>query len=137
MKSEGYSLANASEQLVFGDSERLCNQLLRLVRPGKKTATCSSVTSFGPGGDLHPVVGRIDAAMNWNGTPAILIKTLEVTEARFKDVDESFALAEGENIDLKGWQQDHQTFFERNGGFSWDMILVCERFELVHDFESE
>ena len=56
---------------------------------------------------------------------------------RFCDVDESFALAEGEDDDLEGWRKGHQLYFERNGGFSEDMMLVCERFELVHDFKAE
>jgi len=137
MNSKGFKLSDASAQFKFGDTEELCNLLLKLVRSGKKTATCSSIKSYGPGGEVRPIVGRIDAAMNWNDTPALLIRTVEVVETRFKDVDESFALAEGENLDLAGWREDHQAYFERNGGFSLDMVLLCERFEVVHDFEAK
>ena len=28
----------------------------------------------------------------------------------------------------------HQPYFERNGGFDSKMMLVCERFRLVHDY---
>lgn len=122
---------------TFGDNEELCNYLLRLVRTGKKTATCGALRDFESEGDAMPVVGRQDIALNWDGTPALIIETLEVTQMRFCDVDESFALAEGENDDLEGWRRDHQAYFERNGGFDNEMVLVCERFKLVHDCLSQ
>ena len=126
-----------SVSFTFGDSEELCNELLRLVRLGKKTATCEALRAFGPDGEAMAVVGRRDIALNWDGTPALLIETLEVTQKRFCDVDECFALDEGENDDLDGWRRDHQEYFERNGGFDREMILVCKRFRLVHDYESQ
>ncbi len=73
----------------------------------------------------------------WDGTPALIIESLEVTQIRFSDVDKLSALAEGENDDLDGWRRDHQQYFERNGGFDNEMILVCERFKLVHDYGSQ
>ena len=115
----------------FGDNEDLCNELLRLVRSGKKTATCDALRQFGPHGEEIPLVGRRDVALNWDGTPALLLETLEVTQMRFCDVDESFALAEGENNDLEGWQRDHQEYFERSGGFDPEMLLMCERTVVV------
>jgi uncharacterized protein YhfF len=133
-KPEGYSLASVT--FTFGDNEELCNELLSLVRSGKKTATCEALRNFGPDGEEMPVVGRQDVALNWDGTPALLLETLEVTQTRFCDVDEDFALAEGENDDLAGWRHDHQSYFERNGGFDPRMMLVCERFRLVRDLES-
>ena len=121
----------------FGDTEKLCNKLLSLVRSGKKTATCDALRRFGANGEAMPVVGRRDVALNWDGTPALLIETIEVTQTRFCDVAERFALAEGENDDLEGWRRDHQEYFERTGGFDPQMMLVCERFRLVHDYESQ
>ena len=82
-----------------------------------------------------PEVGRQDIALNWDGSPALLIETVFLEHKRFDEVEEGFALAEGENETLKGWQDNHRRYFERNGGFSDDMILVCERFRLVEDFE--
>jgi uncharacterized protein YhfF len=58
-------------------------------------------------------------------------------QMRFCDVDENFALAEGENGDLEGWRRDHRRYFERNGGFDNELMVVCERFKLVHDYGSE
>ena len=119
---------------AFGDSEGLSHRLIALVREGKKRATCGALRDFAGDGEEMPVVGRIDIALNWDGTPALALRTTEVTIQRFCDVDADFALAEGENETLEGWQNDHRDYFERNGGWDPEMDLVCERFELVEDF---
>ncbi|MGC3936596.1 ASCH domain-containing protein [Roseobacter sp. EG26] len=119
---------------TFGDNAALCADLLGLVRSGAKRATCGALRDFGTGGEALPVAGRHDIALNWDGSPALVIRTVEVTQRRFCEVDEDFALAEGENETLAGWQAGHRAYFERNGGWGENMMLVCERFELVEDF---
>nr|WP_239479707.1 ASCH domain-containing protein [Actibacterium sp. 188UL27-1] len=111
----------------------MCDDLIALVRSGKKTATCGALRDFDPGGEAMPAIGRFDIALNWDGSPAFVIETVKVTRRRFCDVDADFALAEGENDTLEGWQRDHQRYFERNGGWHPEMVVVCERFRLVED----
>jgi uncharacterized protein YhfF len=123
-----------AETFTFGDSRALCDRLLALVRTGAKTATCGALRDFHAEGEALPVPGRRDIALDWDGGPALVIETREVTIRRFCDVDEDFALAEGEDTSLAGWQAGHRAFFERNGGWSDDMELVCERFRLIEDF---
>lgn len=120
---------------VFGDSEALCDRLLALVRSGKKTATCGAVRDYSAEGEPLPVVGRCDVALEWDGRPALVIQTVEVTIRRFCDVDADFALSEGEDDSLEGWQQGHAAYFARNGGFTPELELVCERFVLVEDLK--
>lgn len=122
-----------AQSFKFGDSEELCQQLISLVRAGKKTATCGALRDYRSENEALPVIGRKDIALNWDGSPAIVIETTDVCVKRFCDVDEDFALAEGENETLEGWQIGHRSFFERNGGFDPRMELVCERFRLVAD----
>ena len=117
----------------FGDGPRMCAELLALVRAGKKTATCGALRDFGEGGEAMPVVGRRDISLEWDGAPAVVIETVSVEQMRYCDVPEDFALAEGENDSLEGWRADHKGYFERNGGFDPEMMLVCERFRLVED----
>lgn len=126
-----------AESFQFGDSQAMSDQLLALVRSGKKVATCGALRDYQQEGEAMPEPGRQDIALNWDGTPALVIQTIEVTIRRYCDIDEDFALAEGENETLDGWRADHQAYFERNGGFSPDMELVCERFKLVEDFGSD
>jgi len=122
-----------AETFQFGNSAEMSEWLLGLVRAGKKTATCEPLKSFTEGGEAMPKVGRRDIALAWDGTPALVIETLEIRIRRFRDVDEAFALEEGENDTLAGWQADHQAYFEKEGGFDPNMELVCERFRVVED----
>lgn len=119
----------------FGDSAELTAELNDLVRAGEKTATCGPTRLYDSKPEERPVVGRRDVALDWEGQPALLIETLELSTCRFQDVGEDFALAEGENEDLEGWRRDHARYFKRNGGFSPDMMVLCERFRLVEDFK--
>ena len=123
----------------FGDIERDCRWLTQLVRDGRKTATCDRIEKFGDGPRQEPlpVVGRRDVALNWDGTPAVEVETLSVTFHRFDEVPEEFALAEGENDSLEGWRRGHRVYFERTGGWSAAMMLMCERFRVTRDFAKE
>lgn len=122
-----------AQTFVIGDNATLNAHLLTLIRQGQKTATCAALSDFAPGKEAMPVVGRSDIALSWDQTPALVIQTVEVTQHKFCDVPEDFALAEGENETYAGWQRDHKAFFKRNGGWSEDMMLVCERFKLIED----
>ncbi len=123
-----------AETFTFGDSRELCDRLLELVREGKKVATCEALRAFEKGDEAMPVAGRRDIALNWDGSPALALETVSVELTRFCDVEESFALAEGEDETLQGWQDAHRSYFERSGGFEPEMMLVCERFRLIEDF---
>lgn len=119
-----------AETFKFGDSAALCDALLSLVRAGKKQATCGALRDH-QAGEPMPVVGRRDIALSWDGTPALVIETVELIHCRFDEVTEAMALAEGEDDSLADWQAGHRAYFQRNGGFSPDMALVWERFVLV------
>jgi uncharacterized protein YhfF len=123
-----------AETFRFGDTAALCAEILALVRSGQKTATCEAASAYGKGGDAWPEVGRRDVALNWDGTPALMIDTVEVTTRRFSDMDAEFVKAQGEFRDLEHWRAAYEAYFRRTGGFSPDMKLMCERFELIEDF---
>jgi uncharacterized protein YhfF len=121
--------ANATT-FAFGDSPELADRLLALVLAGTKTATCGAARDYGAGKEAMPVVGRRDVVLDGAGRPAAVIETVEVTRHLFRDVPEAFALAEGEG-DFRDWRAGHIDYFERNGGWSEDLELVCERFRLI------
>jgi len=117
---------------AFGDSPALADELLALVLAGKKTATCAALRDYAEGSTDKPVVGRRDVVLDGAGRPAAVIETVEIMYRRFDEVDEAFARDEGEGAaTLEQWRQDHETYFRRNGGFSPNMDLLCERFRLV------
>ena len=116
---------------MFGDSKDLCDVLTALVIRGKKIATCEALSTYASGEEEMPVLGRVDLALTWEQKPAVAIRTIEIEIRMFSEVEEGFALDEGENTDLEGWRKDHQDYFERNGHFDLEMEVVCERFEVV------
>ena len=123
-----------AETFRFGDNEQMCREILALVRSGKKTATIEDMRAYTEGSDAYPQVGRQDFALNWDGTPAVMLETVEVFQLRFDQMTEGFVTAQGEFRDLAHWREGYQEYFERNMGFSRDMKLMCERFKLVKDY---
>lgn len=117
----------------FSDSAALSAELIALVRSGRKRATCAPLAEFEDDPASMPKVGRCDIAANWDGTPALVIRTVRLHKIRFCDVTEEMALAEGEDETLEGWRKGHEAYFERNGGFDPEMMLLFEEFELVED----
>ena len=115
----------------FGDSDAMNAELIALVLVGKKTATCGSFIDYEVEGEELPVVGRCDIVLNSDDTPAAVIETMSVEIMPFDQITEDFALAEGENETYAGWRRDHIAFFERNGGWQADMLIVCERFRVA------
>jgi uncharacterized protein YhfF len=115
---------------AFGDGPALADELLDLVLKGIKTATCSTVdepNTSTPGERWIVIDGR--------GEPRCVIESTEVTYRRFGDVDAAFAYDEGEgDRSLQYWRSAHRNYFQRQGKFSEDMVLMCERFRLVEIF---
>jgi uncharacterized protein YhfF len=116
---------------AFGDSPELADELLGLVLKGVKTATCST--------EDEPNIstpGERWIVLDSRGNPRCVIESTEVTYRRYSEVDATFAHDEGEgDRSLAHWRSAHRRYFERQGKFSEDMMLMCERFRLVEVFE--
>lgn len=121
-----------AETFTFGDSLALSEWLIQLVRQGRKIASTGAYRDFELG-EAMPEPDRADIVLDWSGHPALVIRTVEVRRCTFLEVTEEMALAEGEDECLDGWREGHRRFFERNGGFSPDMEIIWERFEVVED----
>lgn len=113
----------------YGDSADLCARLVGLICDGTKTATCSALRDFEAAGEAIPQVGDIEVVLDWHDVPRAVVRMIDVTVQRFDTVGEDFALAEGENTTHAQWAEDHRAYFARNGGWSPDMLLLCQRFE--------
>ena len=139
MKAMGASLDSVvarypgADCFRFGDSAALSDELLALVRSGKKRATCTHMAEL-EAGAARPEVGRRDIAMNFDGTPALVIETVEVVDTSFDRITEEMALLEGEDETLAGWRENHERYYRRLGVFAPDMPLIWERFGVVEDF---
>ena len=118
---------------AFGDGPALADKLLDLVLKGVKTATCS--TEDEPNTSTQ---GERWIVLDGRGMPRCVIETTEVTYRRYNEVDAAFAHDEGEgDRSLAYWRKAHRDYFGRQGKFSEDVMLMCERFRLVEVFADE
>ncbi len=118
---------------AFGDGPELADELLDLVMRGVKTATCS--TEDEPNTSTP---GERWIVLDGSGTPRCVIATTEVSYRRYNEVDAAFAYEEGEgDRSLAYWRAAHRAYFGRQGRFSEDMMLMCERFRLVEVFADQ
>ena len=116
---------------AFGDGPELADELLDLVMKGVKTATCS--TEDEPNTSMP---GERWIVLDGRGEPRCVIESTEVSYRRYVEVDAVFAYEEGEgDRSLTYWRAAHRRYFGRQGRFSEDMMLMCERFRLVEVFE--
>jgi uncharacterized protein YhfF len=115
------------DQFSFGDSRSLADELADLVLAGRKRATCWAITD-GPITNVGKRMVMLDGA----GAPRAVLETVELVQKRFSEIDEAFAFDEGEgDRTLTYWRAAHQRYFGRQGTFSPDMMLYCERFRLI------
>jgi uncharacterized protein YhfF len=92
------------ETFSFGDNPTLADQLLALVLDGKKRATCWA-TSEGLKGAL---LGKSMVALDGKRRPRVVLRTRELVQRRFDEVDEQFAYDEGEgDRSLAYWRKAH------------------------------
>jgi uncharacterized protein YhfF len=120
------------ETFSFGDHPALADELIGLVFEGKKRATCWAVNE----GLKGAAVGKAMVALDGKNRPRVVLKTIELTQRQFDQVDEAFAYDEGEgDRSLAYWREAHKRYFTRAGLFELQMMLWCERFRVEHVIE--
>jgi len=124
---------------AFGDSPEMADELLSLVLVGTKTATCSARVEFEIDGEPLPNEGERWIVLDGEGTPTCIIEISSVEVMPFDAVGEDFAAAEGEgDLSHEYWSDAHRGYFERQVyGWTEDMLLVCERFKVIHVFTDQ
>ena len=116
------------ESFAFGDNPALADELLALVLEGRKRATCWAVAEGLKGAEIGKPMVACDGA----GRPRAVLRTVELVQRRYGEVDAAFAFDEGEgDRSLDYWREAHRRYFSRLNLFSPDVMLWCERFELV------
>lgn len=112
--------------------------LAQLVIDGIKTATCSGHIFYELENEPLPTTEDYNIILNSDDNPVAITKTVEVTITPMNEVNEEFAIAEGEgDRTYQYWWDEHEKFFRKELNaigreFSEDMLLVCERFEVIH-----
>ena len=116
------------------------NLILNRAVKGLKTAT----TSWPIPSPLHWGVGDYSVILDGEGKPGALMRTTELRVCEFRDVDEGFAIAEGEG-DYEEYRTGHLEYYNsvRYTGFEIgkdgervvfgeESLVLCERFEVVY-----
>jgi len=117
------------ESFSFGDNAAMEDESLELVLKGRKTATSWAATHGVLEGEE---VGQRMIVKDSLERPRVIIETTELTLRPFKEVDESFAHDEGEgDLSLEYWRKEHKAYSTREGVFSEDMKVYCQRFRVV------
>ena len=125
-----------AEQFGLEYSE-MADELAQLIIIGKKSATCSAYDSYQLENEPLPEKGSYTIILNSQDEPVAIIKTTDVQILPMNEVSEDFAAAEGEgDLSYSYWWEGHKRYFtlelaEYGKDFSEDMLVVCERFELV------
>jgi uncharacterized protein YhfF len=133
-KSQNLEKPNVVTAWQFGASP---DHLAQLVIEGVKTATCSAVVVYEREGEPVPSVDDYSIILNSKDEPLAIIKTVEVTIMPMNQVSEDFAIAEGEgDRTYQYWKDVHVEFFTEELAkfglhFSEDLMLVCERFDVI------
>lgn len=121
----------------FGDTRVLADELLAHVLSGRKRATAELVGDFLARGDQVPRIGSHWIACDANGTPCIIIRSVELRIGTFNCADAAFAADEGEDdLSLDSWRREHARYWTRvsaarNRRWSEDDEIVFERFRVV------
>ena len=111
--------------------------LSQLVIEGKKTATTSCYMLYELENEPIPAVGQYSIILSSKDTPTAIIKTVAVQVIPMNDVPVEHVIAEGEaDLSFGYWWNGHKEIFTKELAefdmvFSDDMLIVCERFELV------
>lgn len=117
---------------MFGEA---ADELAQAVIEGRKTATCSAHVLYELENEPIPAIEEYSIILNSHDEPVAIIKTVDVSVMPMNEVTEEFALAEGDGS-YRNWKEIHERYFKRELGkvgleFAEDILLVCERFELV------
>ena len=117
----------------FGDTP---DELAQLVVDGVKTATCNALKLYELNNRPLPQCGDYNIILNKDFNPVCVIQITSVTIKKYDEIDEQFAIAEGDGS-YENWDEIHVRFFTEQLGlfnepFHRQIELVCQSFKVVH-----
>ena len=123
---------------AFGDSPELSQELLALIREGRKRGGASLVWSHEADAEPIPAAGEIEIVVDHMNAPAFITRVVKIEVLPFSEVGADFAAREGEGDgSLEHWRREHWQCFSRECARigrqpSQDMPVVCTSFEVLH-----
>ncbi|TBR43893.1 ASCH domain-containing protein [Marinomonas agarivorans] len=122
----------------FCADEYNANLCAELVKRGEKRATCSLDYWYSHKSETRPTVGHLQVVTNWFGKPICIVEITKVLMQQYCNIDEDFAIEEGEgDKTLTWWRDAHWQFFSaecKELGITptENMLLVLEHFQVVY-----
>lgn len=123
---------------ALGDSADQSEELLSLIRQGRKRGGASLVWAHEADSEPIPSVGEIEIVVDHLNEPSVVTRITSVEVVPFNQVSAQFAAREGEGDGtLEYWRKAHWAFFarecERIGRVpSHTMPVVCSSFDVVN-----
>lgn len=123
----------------YGDSEVLSEELLGLIRSGRKRAGTSLLRAMEAEGQPLPRAGDIEIVLDFSGEPVLVTRIVQTEVVPFSDVTAEYAATEGEGDgSLDYWRRAHWSFFGRECArlqleLSDRMPVVCSVIEVVSE----
>ena len=135
--------ATPYEVWSFGGDAATADELLELVRQGRKFGTASAYDEYVAEDALDelPKIGDYSVLVNLNGEAACIIKNCDVYIRSFEEVPPFHAYAEGESDrSLENWKEIHTKFFAPNleaigKPLHERSLIVCEKFTVEYTAE--
>jgi uncharacterized protein YhfF len=122
----------------YGDSPELSEELLTLIRQGKKRAGTSLLWGHEADQEPVPCVGDLQIVLDHHNEPALITRVVSTYIVPYAEVTAEYAAIEGEGDgSLEYWRQAHWAFFSREceqlGRQPVEsMPVVCCVFEVLH-----
>ena len=123
---------------AFGDSPALSQELLALIRDGRKRGGASLLWGHEADAETVPAVGEVEIVVDHRNAPSVVTRVTKVQVLPFGQVGADFAAREGEGDgSLEYWRREHWRFFSRECARigrqpSREMPVVCTSFEVLH-----
>lgn len=135
----GISLPSGRVQVdSYGDSPELSEQLLALIRAGKKRAGSGLLWAYEADGQALPQEGDIEITVDHHNEPALITRITRAEIVAYDEVTAEYAALEGEGDgSLDYWRRAHWAFFGRECQRigrepTQDMPVICCVFEVLN-----
>lgn len=122
----------------FGDRPEMAAKLVHLVACGEKRVTMGWIEAARREGTPLAYEGGVSVVTDGHGYPRVVVRSTEVRELPFSEIDAATAAGEGEGDLTHGdWRDGHVAYFTEEGarlGLAFDehALISVERFEVLH-----
>lgn len=132
-----------TQKFKFGSTADEIDDLANKVLQGEKTSTSSLLDLYSIKQKKFSKLGEYVSILDSTNQEVALIRILKMEIIKFKDIPESFAIAEGDGS-LENWRTIHKKHYSNQLSgigkeLTEDTELVCEWFNLIqqNSIESE